>query len=323
MTDQKQGDQALTGQQNPDEATNGQQDLDEATHDQLLSLLHDLVRDRGPVKTAVFLGVDRKTVWRVRQNDRLTRLVAQAVEKQAGSPEGQDAARSGEPGDELKQRVASLERELPERIEELRGEVEALAAAQAEAQEREQTRPPARERTRDRGGHAGPDTNLTGADTPDRTRTRGVGPDGAQAAVPPLVRGVGRQPVIGERRVTKPRRDHPELVTLRPEAGEALVYGDATPLIVEWRAARAAFLGAGGSRVERASGWVRMCELELVLVGTHGLTLPPDTYPWDAFRREEELWRRQRSLRRAHRERRRALRWRFLRRLSTLGLRRR
>ena len=330
----------MNEQQHPNQATNQQQHPDGETSARLLGVLHDLVDDVGPGKTAALLGVDRKTLWRVLKEGRLTPRLVRTVERQARTPAGQNAARRRVRRDALERRVGGLERELPERIKELRGEVEALAAAQAEArvrepieplaQKREQTgtdtqtpeptEPPAR--ASEQNGAPPQEPERTGAGTQERTRTRVVAPEGTRAAVPPLVRGVARQPVIGERRVTKPRRDHPELVTLERETGEEFVYGDATPLVVEWREARAAFLGADGSRVERARGWVRMCELELVLVGEHGLTLPPDTYyPWDAFRREEELWRRRRSLRNAHRERRRALRWRFLRRLFTLGLR--
>ncbi len=319
MNEHQKPDQA-TNQQQPDRATNQQQHPDGETSTRLLGVLHDLVDDVGPGKTAALLGVDRKTLWRVLKEGRLTPRLVRTVERQARTPAGQNAARHRVRRDALERRVGALERELPERIEELRGEVEALAA-QAEARVREPIEPLAQERPQDRGGPAGTDTDLTGAGAQEPTRTRAVAPEGARAAVPPLVRGVAHQPVIGERRVTKPRRDHPELVTLERETGEEFVYGDATPLVVEWRGARAAFLGADGSRVERASGWVRMCELELVLVGVHELTLPPDTYPWDAFRREEEMWRRRRSLRNAHRERRRALRWCFLRRLFTLGLR--
>ena len=320
MDDQQQPDEATNDQQQPDEATNDQQQPGEAVNERLLSVLHDLVDDVGPGKTAALLGVDRKTLWRVLKEGRLTPRLVRTVERQARTPAGQNAARRRVRRDSLDRRVAVLERELPEDIEELRGEVRALAAALANAQEREQTRTPAQQGEPTEPPALAPERN--GASGPDPEQTRSVAPEDAGAGQPPPLRGVARQPVIGGVRVTKPRRDHPDLVTLKREAGEELVYGDATPLILEWRAARSAFLGGGGSRLERANGWVRMCELELVLVGEHGLTLPPDTYPWDAFRREKELWRRRRSLRSAHRERRRALRWRFLRRLFTLGLRR-
>ena len=323
-------DGTTTDRQQPDGTTNDQQQPGDAMNKQLLGVLQDLVDDVGPGKTAALLGVDRKTLWRVLKEERLTPRLVRTVEREARTPAGQNAARRRLRRDALERRVAALERGWPADLDELRGEVEALAAALVDSQEREQAGTPAQQEE-----PAGTDTQhqepaepparepeRNGASGPEPERTRSVAPEDAWAALPPPLRGVARQPVIGELRVTKPRRDHPELVTLKPEAGEALVYGDATPLVLEWRAARRVFLGAGGSRLERANGWVRMCELELVLVGKHGLTLPPDTYPWDGFRRQKELWRRRRSLRSARRERRRALCWRFLRRLFTLGLRR-
>jgi len=138
--------------------------------------------------------------------------------------------------------------------------------------------------------------------------------DGAPSALQGLP-----QPAIG-RGVTRPHRDHPEVVTLRAEEGEELVYGEAAPLIVEWRRQRIAHLDKGASGVEHARAWVRMCELELLLIGEYELTLPLDTYPWDTFRLAEERHRREQSLRRARRSLVRAHCWRFLRRVLTLGL---
>ena len=132
------------------------------------------------------------------------------------------------------------------------------------------------------------------------------------------VRGVA-EPVIRRRPATRQWRAHPDLVTLEPEAGEELVYGDAAPLIAEWREARAAFIDTGNSRVERATAWVRMCERAVTLIGEHELTLPLADYPWDRFERRRELRRAEQSLRDARRERRRALCWRFLRRALTVG----
>ena len=131
------------------------------------------------------------------------------------------------------------------------------------------------------------------------------------------------QPVIGRRTAEKPRRPYPEVVTLEAEAGEELVYGRTAPLIAEWRQVRAGHLDKRRNRVDQAADWVRMCELELVLIGEHELTLPPDSYPWDRFQRRDALRRRELWLDYARAERRRALRWRFLRRVLTLGLRRR
>ncbi len=131
-------------------------------------------------------------------------------------------------------------------------------------------------------------------------------------------------PLIGaKRQAAKPRRRWPQVVTPEPEQGEELVYGTATPLIVEWRHVRAAHLDRSRSRVERAADEVRMRELELALIGEHELTLPPETYPWDEFRRRDQLGHRAVALRDARAERRWALCWRFLRRVLTLGVRRR
>ena len=62
------------------------------------------------------------------------------------------------------------------------------------------------------------------------------------------------------------------------------------------------FLSKSGRRVERARGGFRMCELGLVLIGDHELTLPPSTYPWDESRRRDELYWGQASLAHARRE---------------------
>ena len=95
------------------------------------------------------------------------------------------------------------------------------------------------------------------------------------------------------------------------------------PLVAEWRQAFAASLSTGEGRVGRARGRVRMCELELPLIGDHELTLPPSTYPWDEFRRRDELYRGKLSLAHARWELVQALFWRFVRRVLTLGLWRR
>ena len=116
-----------------------------------------------------------------------------------------------------------------------------------------------------------------------------------------------------------PHRDYPEVVTLRAEEGEELVYGEAAPLIVEWRRQRIAHLDEGARRVERARALVRMLELEVVLVSGHELTLPPSTYPWDEQRRQDELRRRKFALVSARWELAQALFWRWVRLALTLG----
>ena len=64
----------------------------------------------------------------------------------------------------------------------------------------------------------------------------------------------------------------------------------------------------------------RLRELEIALVGEHGLTMPPDTDPWDSLsRRTQVRWRTQ-TLERVRGERVRALVRRWVRRILTLGL---
>ena len=78
--------------------------------------------------------------------------------------------------------------------------------------------------------------------------------------------------------------------------------------------------GKTASTLERLRADERLLELELELVGEHGLTLPPADRPWDGIRRQSELRLLDQALRRVRRDRRRAqlLHWGL--RLLTLGL---
>jgi len=112
-------------------------------------------------------------------------------------------------------------------------------------------------------------------------------------------------------------------VTLEPVQDEEFDYAEAAPLVVEWRQARVAFLRKSASRVERARGAVRMCELEIILIGDHELTLPPSTNRWDETRRHDELLRERVSPIGALWELAQTLSWRWGRRVLALGLWRR
>ena len=88
-------------------------------------------------------------------------------------------------------------------------------------------------------------------------------------------------------------------------------------LVVEWRELRKVGKTSGG-RVDRAWAPVRRWELEIAMLRDFGLTLPPETEPLDASRREDHLrWRKEapsEALAKARRLRR-------LRRVLTLGVR--
>ena len=97
----------MNEQQHPNQATNQQQHPDGETSARLLGVLHDLVDDVGPGKTAALLGVDRKTLWRVLKEGRLTPRLVRTVERQARTPAGQNAARRRVRRDALERRVGA------------------------------------------------------------------------------------------------------------------------------------------------------------------------------------------------------------------------
>ena len=146
-----------------------------------------------------------------------------------------------------------------------------------------------------------------------RPRRRGRSSGKGETAGGPRAEDTGDGP-DPERR----QEPSPGVVTLEPVDDEAAVYGAAAPLIAEWRR-RMGDRGAG-DRIARARNRTRVLELELVLLGDHGLTLPPAREPLHTAERAGELAWRRRALVTVHRERlrREALRW--ARRVVTLGL---
>ena len=104
---------------------------------------------------------------------------------------------------------------------------------------------------------------------------------------------------------------------MKEQPDEEHAFGPAAPLVVEWRELRTGGEASGG-RVDRAWASVRRWELEVAMLGDYGLTLPPQTEPLDASRKEDHVrWRKEAlavALAKAKR-----LRW--LRRVLTLGLR--
>ena len=124
-----------------------------------------------------------------------------------------------------------------------------------------------------------------------------------------------------KRRYVRPRT-YPQLVTPEAEPDEDLVYGDATPVIVEWRRVRAEFLKTlkTCATLDRTEVQEPMLEMELAIVGEHELTLPPASFPWDEFDRRDKVWERTQDLKRVRAERNRALLRRWLRRVLTFGL---
>ena len=114
------------------------------------------------------------------------------------------------------------------------------------------------------------------------------------------------------------RKTDPTLVIMVQQAGDEEVLGDAWLLVKKWRDLRSSHLFTGGG-VDWLERETRLRELEIVLIGEHELTLPPETYPWDSLRRKTQVEWRTRTLRRLRKERFRAGVKRRILRLLTLN----
>lgn len=95
-------------------------------------------------------------------------------------------------------------------------------------------------------------------------------------------------PVGGERAPMPSWRLHPGVVTPEAEPGEEDVYGDAAPLVAEWRNAVEA-VRVGREGVAGLDARARLLQLELEMLGTHKVTLPPRTHSWDGFDRRQQV----------------------------------
>ena len=175
--------------------------------------------------------------------------------------------------------AASRQRErndrLEERVTEVEGQVEALG----------------KDLRRRRRGRRGRDRGPAAA-----TVRRGPGPV-MPAPVPPQQgsdeaeageSGPGRNPP------TRPslRREYPDLATREPADDDGEIFGDAFPLIVEWRELKDTHPNEG-----RGLDWLvdqeRLLEIELALLEEHGMTLPPEKQPLRGLDRSGQIsWRR-------------------------------
>ena len=268
----------------PDESRS----LENLRHMRLMALLRDMIDTEGGEKAAQALGVSYRTVSRTIESDRLTERMSAVLERHLLLGGGSAAAQQRKSIKALEKRVGELEEGLGSGLEELRGVIDSGIEGLREERAQEM-RQLGRRLAKLEDGRGAQDSAEGPGDVAEKT------------AVKPAWR---------------PYRD---LVTLEPEPGEERVYGEATPLIVEWRRVRVEFLDAGDG-LSRAIAEERMRELEIELIGERELTLPPRTYPWDGSDRRDEVWRRTQALERARVERARAQIRRWLRRVLTLGL---
>ena len=255
---------------------------------QLTALLNDVMSELGQVKAARKLGIDRKTLWRCRKRGTLTPHLSAALERLLLERDLSAAMRQGGKVTELERQVTELQGELHTTREDAEGRSDGLREEHARGMRHVERR---------------------------LVRLESGGAEAGSLSSPPTE----TKPTNGN---YVPPRTYSQLVTLEAEDGEERVYGDATPVIAEWREARSEYNGSlkTGDALARAEAKARMLTLEIALIEEHELTLPPASYPWDQFERRDQAWRRRQSLGDARVERNRALLRRWLRRILSCGL---
>ena len=260
--------------------------LDSLREMRLKALLRDMMDAEDGAKAAETLGVSYRTVSRAVESGRLTARMSAALERHLLLGGGSAAAQQRDRVEALVERVSALERELRGGLEAVVGEVKACREEHARSMRHVEQR-----LVRLEAGRSGSETpSPTGADS---------------------------EP--GPKRRYAPSRPYPQLVTPEAEPDEDLVYGEAAPVLVEWRRVRAEFLKTR-TTLHRTEVQEPMLEMEIALVGEHELTLPPASFPWDEFDRRDKVWELTQDLKRVRAERNRALLRQWLRRVLTLGL---
>lgn len=265
-------------------------------HERLVQSLREMVETEGRAKVAEALGVSYRTLVRAVDSGRLTARMADALERHLLEVETSAMAPLRQrPGGDPEERGEQLEAEVAKlrtRVDTMQAVVGALQGDQARTLRQWERR-------------------LA------RVEARRVPANGSGSASTPSVTGASDG--VPERPRVKPSRAYRQLVTVEPEEGEELIYGEAMLAIIEWRAARMTLEWAS-RRLDKLDAQRSLLELELTLIGEHELTLPPAIYPWDHLDRRDEVWRRKQSLVDLRAERRRAELWRWVRCVLTLGL---
>ena len=295
------------------------------------SLLQDLLAAHGRQRTAELLGVSERTLQRAEAEARLTEPLSRALQRYEDKHEDEH---DGElPGSgvlpletayelaALRRRVDKLEQVDQAVTEDLPEVREALARLEASLEE-------LRQHIGEAGQQIGQQVGQ-GGQTAEHQQGGDAGrPGGVVGASAPttLTRSSVRTTAAPHRRYPDYPK-HPELVTTEAEPEEERFYGAAMKVVAEWRQARlrreqaeAAATGKTGSTLDRLRADERLLQLELELVGGHGLTLPPADRPWDGIRRQSELRVLDQALQQVRRERRRAQLRHWSLRLLTLGV---
>ena len=243
-------------------------DVENVYHMRLMALLQELVREKGYKGAARVLEIDPQTVTESAKTGQLTRRVRQALERALQEGVGSAAERQRRRNEELEGRLQAVEEGHDELGKEMRRRLSGIEREMAALR---------------RDGPQGTGAGHAGA-----------GPQQADS-------GRDRKPP------TKPsmRREYPDLATLEPADDDEEIFGDAWPLIVEWRAIRETHPNDGGG-LDWLTDHVRLLEVELALLEEHGMTLPPEKQPLRGLDRSGQVSWRRTALFDTRRERRKA-----------------
>ena len=260
---------------------NGDVDAEKLRRLRLTGFLRELVREEGRVEAAGLLGVAYRTVVRAEESGEITGRMGDALERLLGTADDPEVARLRERVDALEGGVEAMAKELRDGLGEIRAAVAGNAASLGQGQAQD----------------GKPDAGAG------RSETR---------AAPPVA---GLRP----RKPFTERRLDPEVVTEEAADDDPEVYGDAWPLVEEWRRLRADHPHQG-----KSLSWLtteeRLLVLELAMLEDHGLTLPPEKQPLRGFGRKGQTTHRWKALAdtRVALRKRKLLRW--VRRVLTLWL---
>ena len=226
----------------------------------LTALLRELVRDGGFKGAAQALDIDQRTVARSFRSGVLSRRVRTALERGLQEGEGSAAAVQRERNDGLEERLKDVEgngETLGKGLAAVRGDVKALRDEQAQGFRQVERR---------------------------LTQVEGQGKDQGESAEAPAGGPAKRR--------TAPWREYPDLVTREPAEGDEEVFGEAWPMIAEWRELKDAHPNRGGGP-EWLRSEERLLVMELTLLEEHDMTLPPEKQPLRDFARNGQInWRR-------------------------------
>ena len=257
----------------------------------LMALLQELERKHGRKGAAALLGLDHRTLSAALDDGVLSRRVKSALEEALQEGVGSAADRQRERNDGLEERLEALEAVVEEQGKEMR--VGRRAAEDGDRAVREETNRALREM----------ESRLARGQTGGPAHAAGAPPGGS-----PAPKGKGML-----------RREFPDLVTREQADDDEEVFGEAWPLIVEWRALKETHPSRG-----EGLAWLaveeRRLTLELALLEDHGMTLPPETYPLRGFDRDGQITWRRTALSDTRRARARSEILRWVRRVCTLGL---